>query len=232
VDDASARNINRYVENGGNLVLSFFSGIVDENEQIRLGGYPAPFHELLGLTVEEFAPYSELHTNSIQTTDGKRFQCSFWSDVIQLKNAIALAAFEQDYYAGSAAITHNQYGKGNAFYVGTLLDSSGMEWLLELACRAAGVDSANLPPGIEMLHRTDGTSTWQFLLNYSDKAATVPLEQSGVDLLTGERIDHSIELKPRGVAIISTSRKLEECPKIGVRASARTPIFGLLPSVS
>ena len=74
VNDASAKNINKYVEHGGNLVMSFFSGIVDENEHIHLGGYPAPFKEMLGLVVEEFAPYSETQTNSIRTTDGKQFK--------------------------------------------------------------------------------------------------------------------------------------------------------------
>ena len=73
VNDASAKNINQYVQNGGNLLMSFFSGIVNENEHIRLGGYPAPFREMLGLVVEEFAPYSETQTNSIRTSDGKQF---------------------------------------------------------------------------------------------------------------------------------------------------------------
>ena len=71
VDDQSAANINRYVENGGNLVMSFFSGIVDENEQIRLGGYPAPFRAMLGLVVEEYAPYQEMQSNTFNTTDDR-----------------------------------------------------------------------------------------------------------------------------------------------------------------
>ena len=56
VSDETAAKLDRYVANGGVLVMSFFSGIVDENEQIRLGGYPAPFRKFLGIRVEEFAP--------------------------------------------------------------------------------------------------------------------------------------------------------------------------------
>ena len=204
VTDASVKNINQYVENGGNLVISFFSGIVDENEHIRLGGYPAPFKDMLGLSVEEYAPYSEKQSNSIRTTDGEQFKCSFWADVINLKNAKSLATFEQDYYAGGAAITHNQFGKGNAFYVGTNPDSQGMDWLLALACKTAEVESANLPQGIEILQRTNGTSTWLFVLNYSSEKVTVPLQQCGVDLLTGTQVNGSLELEPTGVMIIQT----------------------------
>ncbi len=91
VTERAAENINRYVENGGHLAMSFFSGIVDRNEHIHLGGYPAPFREMFGLVVEEFAPYSETQSNSICAKDDKHFKCTLWSDVIHLWGAEAIA---------------------------------------------------------------------------------------------------------------------------------------------
>jgi len=201
VNDASAKNINQYVQNGGNLLMSFFSGIVDENEHIRLGGYPAPFREMLGLGVEEYVPYSETQSNSIRTMDGKQFQCSFWGDVIQLKGAEAIiAAFEQDYYAGKPAITQNIFGKGNAFYVGTVLDDNGMEWMLDQACTTAGIQPVKLPAGVEVLYRINGKSEFVFVLNHSDKKVNIAIQ--GHDLLTDAQIKNSVELEPSGVAVI------------------------------
>jgi len=210
VNDNSAKNINHYVENGGNLVMSFFSGIVDENEHIRLGGYPAPFRAMLGLTVEEYAPYPASLTNAFQTADGKLFECSFWSDVINLKNAKAIATYKQDYYAGSPAITHNTYGKGNAFYVGTVPNESGMEWLIDHACKSAGVQpiSVNVPAGVEILHRTNGNSSWLFILNHSNENKTVPLERNGFNLLTGKKTNDSIMLEPTGVAVLQLDKSI------------------------
>jgi len=205
VNDASAKNINQYVNNGGTFVTTFFSGMVDENEHIRLGGYPAPFKDMLGIAVEEYAPYSETQTNSIRTTDEKRFVCSFWADVIHLKNAKALGAFEEDYYAGGAAITHNQYGKGNAYYVGTNPDRAGMDWLYAHVCETAGVQASNLPAGVEILQRTNGISTWLFALNYSNEKLTIPIQQGGVDLLTGKQVNGSLELESTGVVIVQVS---------------------------
>ena len=49
VNDPAVDNLNRYVKAGGRLLMTFFSGVVDENEHIRLGGYPAPFREMLGI---------------------------------------------------------------------------------------------------------------------------------------------------------------------------------------
>lgn len=203
VNDSSAKNINQYVENGGHLVMAFFSGIADENEHIRLGGYPAPFREMLGLAVEEFAPYSETQANSIYTTDGKRFNCTLWSDIIHLKNAEAIATFEQDYYAGSPAITRNKFGKGTAFYVGTAPEKNGMDWFIEHVCGATGITPVvpSAPAGVELLRRANGNVSWLFALNHSGERVEVALEQHGHDLLTGEQVNRSIMLEPRGVAI-------------------------------
>jgi len=204
VKDHTVENINRYVENGGNLVMSFFSGIVDQNEHIRLGGYPAPFCEMFGLVVEEYVSYPEQQSNSICTHDGKQFQCTLWSDVIHLKNANAIATYEQDYYANGPAITYNTFGKGNTFYVGTVPDNNGMEWLLEQVCNAAGVQSVstNVPAGIEILQRDNEKSSFLFVLNHSSEKVSVPLEQSGVDLVTGVQVSGSIALEPTSVAVI------------------------------
>jgi beta-galactosidase len=207
VNDRAAQNINRYVENGGNLVMSFFSGIVDENEQVRLGGYPAPFRETLGLSIEEYVPYWETQSNTIRTMDQKQFNCSFWSDIIHLKSAQALANFERDYYAGSPAITRNQFGKGTAFYVGTVLDQSGMDWMIDHVCATAGVKpvASNLPAGVELLRRTNGTLSWLFALNHSTEPVNLSMEGTGQDFLTGKEVTGSIELEPLGVAVISIS---------------------------
>ena len=204
VNDNSAKNVRQYVENGGTLLMSFFSGIVDENEHIRSGSYPAPFRDMLGLVIEEYVPYSEAQRNTFCTDDGKGFQCSFWADVIHSKTAQALATFEKDYYAGRPAVTRNQFGNGTAFYVGTVPDQKGMEWLLEKVCEVAGVKAvlSNVPAGIELVQRAAGNSSWLFVLNHSAEKVTVPLQQNGSDLLTGANVNGSVELEPAGVAII------------------------------
>ena len=204
VNEASAKNINHYVENGGTLLMSFFSGIVDENEHIRLGGYPAPFREMLGIAVEEYAPFSETGSNAIRTTDGKQFQCSFWADVIHLRSAQGLAAFEQDYYAGNPAITRNRFGSGSAYYLGTVLDQRGMDWLLDEVCGVAGIQPAahHFPAGVELVRRSDGNSSWLFALNYADEEVEIPLDRPGFDLLSGAKLDTSLHLGPRAIAVI------------------------------
>ncbi|MCZ9344617.1 beta-galactosidase, partial [Streptomyces sp. TRM76130] len=51
-----AKALTRYAERGGHLVTTYFSGVVDENDHVWLGGYPGALRELLGIRIEEFGP--------------------------------------------------------------------------------------------------------------------------------------------------------------------------------
>ena len=43
-------------DGGGHLVTTYFSGVVDENDHVWLGGYPGALRDLLGIRIEEFGP--------------------------------------------------------------------------------------------------------------------------------------------------------------------------------
>lgn len=204
VDEPSVANINHYVENGGTLLMNFFSGIVDENEHIRLGGYPAPFREMLGLTVEEYVPFQHGLTNAIRTADGQHFAATLWADVIRTSGAETMATFENDYFAGFSALTRHAFGKGSSFYLGTQLSAEGLTWVLDAVCRHAGVSSPGLElsDGVEMLRRTNGKQTWLFLLNHSGMRVVIPFKQGGLDLLSSRPVTTFIELDANGVAVI------------------------------
>jgi beta-galactosidase len=205
VNDQAVQNIEAYVAGGGRLVMSFFSGIVDEHDHVRLGGYPAPFQKMLGLCVEEFAPYAEAQTNTLYTQDEDEFESSLWSDIIRLQGAEAIAHYLGDYYAGSPAITWNRFGKGGCFYVGTALDAGGQAWLLDRACSEAGLSAppgGRAPDGVELVRRTNGAQTWLFALNYSSEEVDIPHDRPGYNLLSGARLDKSARLGPGEVAVI------------------------------
>lgn len=204
VSERGAANLNAYVANGGTLLMSYFSGIVDENEHIRLGGYPAPFRELLGLSIEEFVPYQSGETNTLRTCDGKHFINSFWADVIHLQGAEALAEYRQDYYAGGAAITRHNFGKGSAYYLSTELETAGMDWLLDRVFEQAGVRPVlpTIPAGVEGIVRSNAAKEWLFLLNYNDAPVEIALDRNGIDLLTGRQTTGQVELPANGVAVI------------------------------
>ena len=207
--DAAAQNLERFVAGGGTCVISFFSGIVDEHEQIRLGGYPAPLRALLGLWVEEFVPYAPEETNTIEADDGSSYLCRCWSDVIHLEGAAVLAHYTGGFYAGRAAVTRHAFGQGVACYVGTRPDAAGMAALLERACRDAGVAAAfAAPAGVEAVRRQTETATLLYLLNHRAEAVEIVLDQDGVDLISGQELSGRLTLGAHGVAIVAGGRPL------------------------
>ena len=203
VDERSAANIENYVAGGGTLLMTFFSGIVDAEDHVRLGGYPAPFRKALGMWVEEFSPYGDDHTGRVLGSDGTEFSCGFWSDVIRLEGADVLAKYLDDYFAGSPAITRHAFGQGSAYYLGTELAATGLSWLMDQLCAQAGLQTTEkLPLGLEITRRTAGDQTWLFALNYTDQPAELELPGPGLELLSGKKVAKKMELAPKDVAII------------------------------
>jgi beta-galactosidase len=208
VGERAAKNIEGFVAGGGTLLMTFFSGMVDESDRVQLGGYPAFFRDVLGLRVEEFVAYMASQTNQIETTDRRRFVCSLWSDVIQVAGAEALASYREDYYAGTPALTRHPFGNGLGYYLGTALAADGLTWLFDRLLVDAKVHPGyTATAGVEITCRSDGEHTWVFTLNHSNQKATVHLSQSGIDLITGKAVKSQLVLEPRGVAVIRVEQE-------------------------
>ena len=193
VGPADAANLTEYVRAGGTLVMSYFSGIVDRSDRVHLGGYPAPFREVLGLRVEEFWPLSDGGT--VELTGDLGGTGSIWSEDIDLEGAEQLAAFADGELASRPAITRHRLGNGTAYYCGTRPDSRTTRRLLDEARSVAGVEPAlpDLLPGVQARTRyaDDGTA-YHIVLNHTDEPVTVTV--------AGER--HSLDR--RDVAVVRT----------------------------
>ena len=201
VTDDSVENIRRFVADGGTHLMSFFSGIVDAQDHIRLGGYPAPFRELLGLQIEDFVPMATGETNRLDTTEGEA--CDLWADLIHLQAAETLASYTDGFYAGTPAVTRNAFGEGTPYYLGTRPEESYTKALLQRVCEEAGVRrTAEVPPGVDAVRRKTEVTSFLFLLNHNEEAVEVGLPNPGRDLLTGTEHGSNLALDPLEVAVL------------------------------
>jgi beta-galactosidase len=188
VGDATAEALARYVRLGGHLVISYFSGIVDGDDAIRLGGYPGAFRELLGVRTEEFAPLAEGETARLD--DGST--ATVWSEDLRLEGAEAVASFVDGPVPGRPAITRHAVGDGIAWYVATRIDPAP---LLARVCAQAGVEPVlpGLPDGVEAVRRRGAGGDFVFVLNHTG----APVAVGGTDLLGGDGV-----VPPGGVAVM------------------------------
>jgi beta-galactosidase len=202
IGDGTQENLENYVKDGGKLLMTFFSGIVDQNERVLTGGYPAPFREMLGLWVEEFVAYADNQNNRVQTSDGREFSCDFWSDVIHPTGAEILAVYQNDYFAKEPALTVHRFGKGACYYLGTRLAPEGLAWLLDRVCSEADVHPVlEVPGGVEVTLRNDGVHQWLFVLNYTENEVQIDSPSGAINILTGEPVNAAYKIMPKDVAI-------------------------------
>lgn len=199
VSDADAANIAAAASAGATVLVSYFSGIVDEKDHVRLGGYPGAFRELLGVRVEEFHPL--LAGSQLKLSDGT--VSSIWSEHVHLEGAEAVQAFTEYPLEGVPSLTRHVVGSGAAWYLATFPDRDGIESIVDRLLAESGVAPiAVADHGVELTRRrsADGSS-FLFAINHTRSDASV--EVLGTDLLTGERFSGSL---PAGsVAVIAES---------------------------
>ncbi|TMD33564.1 MAG: beta-galactosidase [Chloroflexi bacterium] len=204
ISDEAAAKLTAFVEAGGTLVMSFFSGIVDPFEHIWLGGYPAPFRRLLGLEVVDWLPLSDGEQVVLRFNEGAMARGDVWSEQIAPAGAEVLARFSGSSLDGQPAVTSHRFGQGRAIYVATRPDPAAMARVLKSAVSEAGVKPVlEAPAGVEVVRRSTPRSSMVFLLNHRDGHVEVPLSDPGVNLVDGSEVHRGLfRLGPRGVAII------------------------------
>ena len=209
----AAANLRRYVEQGGHLLVSFFSGIVDEHDAVHPGPYPGALGDLLGLSVEEFHPLRESETI---TLDGG-LPADAWSEAVVLNGAEAVLRFKDGPDAGEPALTRHTpaSGRGSAWYLATRLDAPSLSPVLDMVLAGAGrapTPIGALPADLEIVRRvsqadshSDGerpprAASYLFLINHGDTDVTVPTH--GHELLHGTTAPHQLRIPAGAIAVI------------------------------
>ena len=72
---------------GAHVVVTYFSGIVDERDHVRLGGYPGAFRELLGVRTTEFLPLLEGQRVEVAGLGGTAVGADTWAEDLELTGA-------------------------------------------------------------------------------------------------------------------------------------------------
>ena len=193
VEDEEVNKLEKYVENGGVLVLTFRSGTRDTYNRVRSLAVPGVFVKLAGIEVEEF---DSLRNTEVAVTGSFEGKAKLWCDVIKPVTAKTLCTYDSEYYKGKAAVTVNSHGKGKVFYVGCDLDDAAMEKLAEIISKEAGIETVKAPSGVEVIKRGDCT----ILLNHNAEAVDVKGLVEGKALIGGS--DFAGQLEAFGVEFV------------------------------
>jgi len=199
VRDDHAALLDAAVRSGSHALVTFYSGIVDEQDRVRPGGYPGVWRDLLGLRVEEFAPV--LPEEPVRLASGTT--ASLWTERV-----VAIDCEVRDRFAGgpadgAPALTRRvgTDGAGDAWYLATLPDADGLARIVETILDGAGatrLDGAR--PGVDVIRRVAADRSYRFIINHTASDAVVPAR--GRELLTGAAVSGELHVPAGAVRVI------------------------------
>jgi beta-galactosidase len=165
-----ADRLKLYVQNGGTLVGTFNTGLVNEYSIAPDTGYPNDLTDLFGLEILEFDPLPPGEENHL-TFKGvfptsHLHPAKLWCDIIEPKGCQILATYAKDFYAGRAAMTLNTFGLGKAIYIGTMSHQHFYHDLVTWLRQTCGLHPLlKVPENVEVsMRQKEGTRVF-FLLN-------------------------------------------------------------------
>lgn len=205
----AGENLARYVEAGGTLVVSYFSGVVDANEAVHEGGYGAPLKEVLGFTVAEYLPMRDQGIAKIAWThgDGLTLAADVWQEDLILDGADVMGTYIDGPAAGLPAITRNSLGSGSGWYVSTRLSVNELAPLMSAAYADAGIVPPGYPEGFEVITRRGIDADYVIALNHCD--APVALQVQGTEMFTGRDVARELTIVAGGCAVVRTTKSRE-----------------------
>lgn len=208
VKEGLAEKIEQYVEIGGTFVTTFMSGIVDQSDNVHLGGYPGPLRKVLGIWVEEIDALAPGKSNKIRTDQAyfsqSNYNCTMLCDLLHSEGAEVIAEYDSDFYQGMPAITQNHFGKGDAWYVGSVLEKNMLNELIATLLKKKEIKGFDrLPEGVEITNREKYGITYYFVMNHTEITQTITLPFSNFkDILTEKIENNTVDLKPFDVKIL------------------------------
>lgn len=186
-----------FVDQGGTLIGTYHTGIVNDCDLTYLGGWPgAGLMEVFGVWNENIDALWDEERNTLQVGEAS-YETKDLCALIHPQGAQVLGTYGQDFYKGEAALTVNQYGKGQAYYIASFAeDSFYLDFYQKLAGELALPRALpQLPPeGVEACLRESGDTQYLFLQNFTGEKQAISLPEGYVDLEGNPAAEASLDL--------------------------------------
>jgi beta-galactosidase len=192
LEDRASANISRYVADGGALVTTSFTDIVDEHDRFRLGGFTRGLGAVCGAVPVDFWGITDEDAISILQQGKPIGRARHLREELRLEGAVTTAAFDD----GTPAIVEHTFGDGLSIHVAAQLDRSAIDVVLGHALELGQVYPVlpGLPAQVEAIKTLSGVT----LINQSMKAVNVIVGDSRFTIEPFEWLEHVPHAPPNG----------------------------------
>ena len=176
--DDFAKKLCDFAQNGGTVVVTYWTGVVDESDLCRLGDTPYGLTELLGLRRTEIDGMYDGETRRCTPVAGcalPEAQASILCEVAVPNDtdpAEPLSVYAEDYFAQHPAAAVHKYGAGRAYYLASRFDEDFYRAFYRDAAKELGLMPAwqqPLPAGVLAVKR----GSYVFVQNCTEQSVTV-----------------------------------------------------------
>lgn len=171
----------KYVEEGGNLVLTCRTAQKDRFGRLPEASFGSMIDELTGNHIEFYDLLLSQDPGQVKM-DGKVYTWNTWGEILQPGTSNEVwATYTNEFYEGKPAVTFRKLGKGSVTYIGVDSSDGVLErQVLDKLYSRLQIEVMNLPYGVTMEYR-NGLG---IVLNYSDQPYQFALPQ-GAKVLIG-----------------------------------------------
>lgn len=208
--DGFDEKIRVFVENGGSFVLTYWSGIVDKDDNCFLGGTPHGVMDVFGMRRTETDALYEGEYNIFCPVEGgfltKEYECRNLCDLITLEGGKALMTYGSEFYRDTPAVVENSFGKGMAYYVGADVEQGFYDDFYDYLIRKIGITSAikgTIPWGIEVSSRSGKDTDYVFVLNFKGDSVDIREMELEGEILYGRDMN---VLLPYGSLVLKVKK--------------------------
>lgn len=164
----------KYVEEGGNLVLTCRTAQKDRFGRLPETPFGSMIDELTGNHIEFYDLLLSQDPGQVKM-DGKVYTWNTWGEILQPGTSNEVwATYTNEFYEGKPAVTFRKLGKGSVTYIGVDSSDGALErQVLDKLYSRLQIEVMNLPYGVTMEYR-NGLG---IVLNYSDQPYQFALPQ-------------------------------------------------------
>ncbi len=194
IDLQTIEKMQRFYNDGGHLVLTCRTALMDRRGQMFEGKTAQPILDLIGGEIEAYDSLPEKTFGHVDL-DGKKHEWGVWGDLLYAREGTkVIAKYADQVYEGAAAVTQCRCKSGGVVtYCGVYAEASFIDALMEKLAAQADLKTSSLPSRVQLIRR----GRYRILLNYQDKPHVAPAPASARFVVGTRNVD------PAGVAIWS-----------------------------
>lgn len=195
-------NMKGFVEEGGAAIFHIRCGQKDIDNVMVDIPWPGLVRDLCSVTVDEFEAFPDHSCNTV-IYKGKTYPVRWWADILSVDKAIPEAAYGEKFYKNKPAVTSCRNGKGKAIYFGVAGCRELIGDYLDDIFAEHGIETLSVPEKVYITTRNSQEASYTFIVNFGPERKEFDSGISGIDIISGRKIDGKIIINPLEVLVIS-----------------------------